>query len=344
MRQLSRRSFVRSAAVLVLALLAAAPVAQAQDQSLVVYSGRNKGFTERLLKQFTETTGIQVQVRQGPDSQLLATLQEEGAASPADVYWANSTGGLAAATNDGLLTPLPQELLSKPARFVPEGGQWVPVTTRFRVLAYNPEKVKEADLPKSVMDLPKLEQFKGRIGWTPTYPAFPDFVTAMRVQEGEAAAKSWLEAMQKLEPKAYPSNPPMLEAMQAGEIDLALTNHYYVYRILANAKAEGTEPKVAIYHFEKGDVGNLALVTGAAVLKTSKKPELAQKFVEYLLSPEAQALAAETARDYPLITGTKLPEIMVPIDEVLPLSPDTDFDKLRDLDATQKLLREVGVQ
>lgn len=313
-----------------------------QGGTLTLYSGRSKTLVEPLIQQFEEASGVDVQVRFGPDAQHIATLQEEGAASPADVFWANTAGALAAASNAGLLTKLPQDVLDKPAAFVPSSGLWTPVTTRFRVLAFNTRAVKESDLPESVLDLPKLTQLKGRIGWTPTYSSFQDFITAMRIEHGDAKAKEWLRAMQALEPKAYPSNPPMIEALAAGEVDVVLTNHYYIIRWRAAHEAQ--KDTVQAYHFAPDDVGNLALVTGAGVLRRGGQNPAAMRFVEFLLSKQAQEFAAERGHEYPVVPGATLPDRLMPLDAALKLGPDLDLERLRELEGTLTLLREVGLQ
>ena len=308
-------------------------------QDLVVYSGRSKTLVEPLIKQFEEQTGLDVAVRFGKDAQLLATLAEEGNASPADVFWANTAGALGAATSEGLLAELPDELLSQPAAFTSSTGTWEPVTTRFRVLAYNDEAVDSEGLPGSVMDLPGMSTFRGRIGWTPTYSSFQDFVTAMRLTEGEEATREWLRGMKALDPKVYPSNTPMVQALAAGEIDVALTNHYYVLRV---TQADG-EAAVAIHTFDPGDVGNLALVTGAGVLKQSDQSENAQRFLAFLLENDAQTYAAANVHEYPVVAGVEMPDHLMPMNEALELSPEFDFAQLQEIEATLQMLREEGL-
>ena len=327
----------------------------AEDEALVVYSGRSKALVEELVSKFEEETGLAAEVRYGKDAQLLATLQEEGDQSPADVFWANTTGALGAAINGGLLTSLPDSILQKPAAFVPSGGRWTPVTTRYRVLAHNTNEVQAEDLPETVMRLPELEQYEGRIGWTPTYSSFQDFLTAMRVRHGEDSTRAWLEGMQALNPKAYTSNTPMIQALNAGEIDLALTNHYYVLRLKyggAEGEYEGheeapvtaaPEAPVETYHFAPGDVGNLALVTGAGILSSSEQQDKARRFLSFLLSPEAQSYAAQSVHEYPVVKGVQLPEYMLSVDSALALSPSIDLEKLRNLSGTLELMREVGL-
>ncbi|MEF8815460.1 MAG: iron ABC transporter substrate-binding protein [Salinibacter sp.] len=317
-----------------------------QQDELVIYSGRSKALVDPLLEQYEGE--VNVEVRYGSDAELLAALQEEGDQSPADVFWANTTGALGNAVNNDLLTELPDELMEQSARFAPTNQRWLPVTTRFRVLAYNSDTVRPEDLPDSVLDLPEHEEFEGRIGWTPAYSSFQDFVTALRVTEGEETARTWLTDMQALNPNSYSSNTPMIQALDAGEIDVGLTNHYYVLRLRygdAKVDDEGSidpEASVATHPFQEEDIGNLALVTGAGVLQTSDQSEAAREFLRFLMSDEAQSFAAETLNEYPLRPGAEVPEYMMPVDEALALSPDFDFERLQEMDPTLDLLRDVG--
>lgn len=310
----------------------------AASDDLVLYAGRSQALVEPLLDRFREETGINVRARFGRDAELLAALEEEGDRSEADLFWANTAGALGAASNAGLLTAMPDSLLERPGAYVPSSGLWVPVTTRFRVLAYNPDAITEGDLPASVMDLPAMDDLRGRIGWTPTYSSFQDFITAMQLVHGEDSTRTWIQGIEALGPKAYPSNTPMLEAMLAGEIDVALTNHYYVRRI-TEGEAENAE-SVAIHRFAPGDVGNLALVTGAGVLEAGASEANAHRLLAYLLSPEAQSLAAETVHEYPVLRDAAVPSYLLPFDEAVQLSPEIDFERLRNIEGTLRLLRD----
>lgn len=313
---------------------------QESADELVVYSGRSQALVDGLVEQFKEETGVNIKVRYGNDAELLAVLNEEGDKSPADVFWANTTGALANANQNNLLADLPDSLLQIPASYTASSGKWVPVTVRFRVLGYNPNNVDADDLPQSVMDLPNMDEFEGRVGWTPTYSSFYDFITAMRLEEGRDAAMNWLEGMQGLNPKAYPSNTPMVQAIAAGEIDMGLTNHYYILRV---KDSEESASSIETHHFGAGDIGNLALVTGAGVLNTSGSTELAHQFLSFLLSEQAQRFAAEAVHEYPVIRNIDVTDIMLGEDQAFELSPDYDYEQLRRLDETLDLLREAGL-
>ena len=329
---------------------------QGGGNELVVYSGRSKPLVDSLVQVYREQTGVPVSVRYGTDAQLLAALQEEGEQSPADVFWANTAGALTQAGEAGMLVELPSSILERPGSFVPEDGMWTPLTARFRVLAYNSDRVNPDDLPDSVLDLPSLSQYEGRVGWTPAYSSFQDFITAMRKIHGEDTTRTWINEMQTLDPNGYGSNTPMVQAIAAGEVDIALTNHYYVYRLkYGGPEGEFEHPEVgkkplvpdeqapiAMYHFAPGDVGNLALATGAGQLATSDQPDDVRDFLNFLLSEEAQRFAATRVNEYPVVEGVEVPEYMTPVREMLQISPSFNYGELSDLDATLRLLRTEG--
>ncbi len=322
--------------VLIVALLVLLGAVYAQQQSLTVYTGRGQGLVEPLVKQFEAETGIKVNVRYGRDAEILAALQEEGSRSPADIFWANTAGALGIASERGLFIRLGDSITRVPVSFVPASRQWVPLTVRLRVVAYNPAKVKPEDLPKSILELPKLTQFKGRIGWTPTYSSFQDMIAAMVLQHGEARTRQWLSEMKALEPKAYASNPAMMEAIRSGEIDLGSTNHYYIQRFVRAGQQIGT------YYFADGDAGGLALVTGAGILKTSKNIAAANRLLLWLLSPKGQQFFASEIIEYPVARGVVLSGNLLPLNQALAKSPKLDFEKLP-LDTALRLLREAGL-
>jgi iron(III) transport system substrate-binding protein len=356
------RQFLSLSLVALLVLSLAGCGGGGESEPLTIYSGRSKPLVDSLVTIYKQKTDRPVEVKYGTDAQLLAALQEEGEQSPADVFWANTTGALGNAVNNDLLAELPDSITGQAARFVPSNQRWVPVTTRFRVLAYNSDAVSPDDLPDTVTNLPRRRNLEGRVGWTPAYSSFQDFVTAMRVTKGAETTRAWLRGMKNLNPKGYTSNTPMIRALAAGEIDVALTNHYYVLRLKhggAEGEYEGEEegedeeeeeeaqPQVSApvetYHFAEGDLGNLALVTGAGVLQTSGQRAEAQRFLQFLLSEQAQSFAANRVNEYPVVSGTAVPDYMIPADSALALSPEFELQRLQEMDPTLDLMREVGL-
>ena len=303
---------------------------------ITVYSGRNEDFVGFIFDDFEAATGIEVAVRYGDTAELAATIVEEGAASPADVYFAQDAGALGALQAQGLLTALPEDILDavEPI-FRSREGEWTGTTGRVRVLAYNTDNVDPAELPDSVLDLTEPE-WQGRIGWAPTNGSFQSFVTAMRLSEGDDVTREWLEGMLANGAVEFPNNTAIVEGVSRGEVDLGITNHYYLYRFLAE------DPDFPVdNHYLPGDIGGLVNIAGVGVLASSDAQAAAFELVRYLLSEEVQTFFGQNADtiEFPVIEGVEAPGLPS-LTEIDP--PDVDLSNLEDLQGTLQLLQEVG--
>lgn len=314
----------------------AADDADFSDVTLTVYSGRNEELVGEILDQFTEATGIGLEVRYGDTAELAATILEEGDASPADLYFAQDAGALGAIEAAGRFATLPDDVLDLvDGRFHAPSGAWTGITGRARVIAYNTDMLSEDEVPDSVFDLTD-PAWQGRIGWSPENGSFQSFVTAMRIEFGEDATREWLEGIIANDPIAFPNNTTAVEGVARGEAEVGLVNHYY----LARFTAEDPDFPVA-NHFLPGDIGGLVNVAGIGVLSTSEHQEAAFELVRYLLSVEVQEFFGQRtdALEFPLREGVDSPEL--PTLESLG-APDVDLSQLEDLQGTLQLLQEVG--
>lgn len=307
-----------------------------EDVTLTVYSGRNEELVGQVFEDFTAATGIEVDVRYGDTAELAVTIVEEGDASPADVYFGQDAGALGALQAQDRLVALPDDVLDRvDPRFRSQEGEWVGTTGRVRVLAYNTDTLAEDDLPDSVLELTDPE-WSGRVGWAPTNGSFQAFVTALRVTEGEDVAREWLEGMLANDVAVFENNTGIVEAVSRGEVEVGITNHYYLFRYLA----EDPDFNVA-NKFLPGDIGGLVNVAGVGVLGTSDEQEAAFELVRYLLSDEVQTYFGQVtdALEFPVVDGIDAPELPT-IDEIDP--PEIDLSNLEDLQGTLALLQEVG--
>ena len=320
-------------------LLAIGTVSATDTRELVVYSGRSKGLVHPIIKQFEKETGITVKVRYGNTAQLAVALLEEGEKSPADLFWAQDAGALGAVSKQGLFQKLPESILSKiPSKFRNVEGTWTATSGRARVLAYAPERVKAEELPSSIFDLTD-QKWKDRVGWAPQNASFQAFVTAMRVIKGEEKAEEWLRGMKANGAKSYPKNTPIIRGLAAGEIDLGLPNHYYLMRF---KKSDSGFPVEQTF-FASGDAGNLVNIAGIGIVKSSTHADEVNSFVEYLLSPKVQQFFISEVFEYPVTDAVIPSEKLLPLDELLKLTPAINLEKLDDLEGTLKLLRETDI-
>jgi iron(III) transport system substrate-binding protein len=308
------------------------------DHTVVVYSGRNEELIGPLIEQFEAATGIRAQVRYGDTAELAAQILTEGRNSPADVYFAQDAGALGALAREQMLAELPPSTLERvEERFRSPDGVWVGISGRARVVAFNTDRIDESELPDTIFGFTDPE-WQGRIGWAPTNGSFQSFVTALRVLEGDDRAREWLEGIEANDPKVYEGNTPALEAVGAGEVDVAFINHYYLMRKLAET---GGDFPVANHYLTGDDPGALINVAGAGILRTASNTTAAQVFVDFLLSEEAQVYFAESTYEYPLAAGIEAAPDLPPLAEIA--TPEIDLSDLADLEGTLELLRDAGV-
>ena len=315
------------------------PVPEPEDRTLTVYSGRSETLVAPLLAAFGEQTGINIRVKYAGSASTVATLLEEGDNSPADVVFLQDPGSLGTLSAAGALDPLPQEMLDRvDARFRAPGGEWVGTSGRARVVIYNTETIDpEAELPASILDFTAPE-WKGRVGWAPQNGSFQAFVTALRTQLGEDAAREWLEGMKANDAQEYPNNSTTVAATANGEVDVGFVNHYYLERFL---KEHGEGFTARNHYIGNGDPGALVLVAGTGILKISENEEAAREFIDFLLSEHSQRYFASEIREYPMAAGVE-PEGDLPSMASLD-PPDIDLGNLSDLEGTLRLMRDVGV-
>jgi iron(III) transport system substrate-binding protein len=308
------------------------------DADLVVYTGRAEEQVGDLIAQFEEDTGTTVDVRYGDTAELAVQLLEEGDASPADLFWSQDAGALSAVDEAGLFSELPPSVLKRvPEDYRAPDGRWVGTSGRARVFTYNPDAVDTADLPKSVFELTDPE-WADRVAIAPTNGSFQAFVTAMRESEGDDVAEQWLLDLKANGAVAYESNTLILDAVDAGEIDLGLINHYYWFQKAAEVGED--EITAQIDFFEPGDPGSLVNVSGAGVLTTAEDAALAESFIDYLLQEDGQTYLVDVTKEYPLIDGVDPQPGLPPLDELR--GPDVGLSELSDLEGTLEMLTETG--
>ena len=325
-------------ALVSLLLVSLAAACSSGGDALTVYSGRNESLVQPLLDQFTEDTGIEVQVKYGNTSGTVALILEEGANTPADVVYLQDAGALGALALEGVLTPIPDDSLNRvDARFRSSSGNWVGTSGRARTVVYNIDLVDGSrDLPDSILDFTD-PKWLGRVGWAPTNGSFQAFVTALRIIEGDDVALEWLRGMRANKAFEYPNNTSIVDAVGRGEVEVGFVNHYYLLRFL---EERGRDFPVRNLYLQN-DSGALINVAGVGILAVSEEKEKAQRFVEYLLSEPAQRYFAERTFEYPLAAGVEPVGDIPSLAEINP--PEIDLGSLEDLRGTLALMREARV-
>ncbi len=298
-----------------IALTTAALVTHAQTQdTLNLYSARHYSTDEALYNNFTKATGIKINRIDADDAGILARLKTEGASSPADVILLVDAARLWRADVDGLFQPVKSKALEAaiPAQYrakqTPEGASWFGFSTRARIVVYNKATVKASDVDTYEKLAEPINKGKlcVRSGSHPyNLSLFGAVVEHLGAQKGEA----WLAGLvSNLARKPQGGDTDQIKGVASGECGLAVTNTYYLARIMRSDKAEDKAlmGKIGIMFPNQNSWGTHLNVAGGAVAKYAPNKANAIKFLEYLATKEAQDYFANGNNEWPTAVGAKM--------------------------------------
>ena len=278
---------------------------------LTIYSAQHENLTEAWAKKFQEKSGIKVQIRYGSDSSMGSQIVQEGARSPADVFLTENSPAMTTVERAGLLAPVDGSTIAQVGSgYAPSSKDWVGIAARSTVLVYNPSKISEAELPKSIMDL-QDPKWAGKWGAAAGGADFQAIVSAILATQGEAKTAAWLKGL-KDGGKIYQNNIAVMKAVNAGQVPVGIMYHYYWYRDQALTKAGSANTK--LLYFRHQDPGAFVSISGGAVLKSSKHAANAQKFLAFITGKEGQTmLATSDAKEYAVGTGVASDKALEPL-------------------------------
>ena len=281
--------------IAVAALLGSLASAAAANE-VVVYSARSHYGQEPAIEAFTKKTGIQVKSHGGNSSELFDRLKAEGDKTPADVLITVDAGNLWNAAQAGLLAKIdsPETQANVPANLRDPGGRWVALTMRARTIMYNTKKVKPEEL--STYEALADPKWKNRICLrTSGYIYNQSFLATMIKRQGEPKVETVVRGWAANNPTLINGDTKILEAIAAGQCDVGITNTYYLARILAKDPAFPVAPFFA----NQQGTGTHVNISGAGITAHAKNKANAVKLLEFLTSPEAQQMFADSNFEYP---------------------------------------------
>jgi iron(III) transport system substrate-binding protein len=304
------------AALVVAAVLAIPFVSTAQDRELNLYSSRHYDTDERLYSDFTAQTGIQINRIEGPEDQLIERIINEGASSPADILLTVDAGRLWRADQAGLFQPTSSETLNSrvPAHLRHPEGHWFGLSKRARVLVYSTERVNPSEL--STYEALADPAWRGRIVVrSSTHPYNQSLVGSLIEADGLEATQQWaFGIVSNLARAPQGGDTDQIKAVAAGVGDVAISNQYYLARLLKSSNAEDQDvaSKVGLFFPNQGlgERGTHVNISGGGVIKTAPNRDAAVAFLEYLTSDSAQDYFARGNNEYPVVEGIQLDPVL----------------------------------
>ena len=287
----------------------------AQEQVLNIYSARHYPTDEALYANFTKATGIKLNRVDADDAGILARLKAEGTASPADIILLVDASRLWRGEIDGLFQPIKSKVLDDaiPAQYRAKANAngetpWFGFSTRARVIVYDKIKVRKEDVDtyEELGDPKNKGKLCIRSG---SHPYNLSLFGSVTEHLGDAAAEQWLKGMvanMARAPKGGDTD--QIKAVASGECGIAVTNSYYLARLMRSNKPEDQAviERVGVIFPNQATWGTHVNIAGGAVAKNAKNPANAIKFLEYLASESAQDHFANGNNEWPAAKGIKI--------------------------------------
>ncbi|MCR9420548.1 Fe(3+) ABC transporter substrate-binding protein [Vibrio sp. RM-69-4] len=283
-----------------------APSAMAAEE-VNVYSYRQPFLIEPMFKEFTQQTGIKVNVKFAKEG-IAEKLVQEGEYSPADVILTSEFSRLFELSEKGLVQAVDNKTIETniPAQYRDSEDEWFALTVRTRSVYSSRDRVGKLGDDFNYADLAKPE-FKGKICTrSGKHPYNVALVASMIAEQGEASTKVWLEGVKaNLARKPQGNDRDQVKAIKEGLCDVSLGNSYYLGKMLADEKQKSWAEAVYINFPGQNAQGTHVNVSGMAMAKYAPNKENAVKLMEFLTSDKAQHMYADVNFEYPVKAGVE---------------------------------------
>lgn len=269
----------------------------AAKQELVVYTSRKEHLVKPIFEQFTKETGININYRTGKDGILIQTIKAEKENTPADVLITVDAGNLWYAKTQGVLEKIDSPELNKniPSHLRDKDNNWFAFSIRARTIVYHQDRVN----PSKIISYENLAspKWKGRLCLRTSKKVYNQSLVSMLIHElGEEKAKEVVAGWTKNAVTITKDDTKLLQAIEAGQCDVGIVNTYYLGRL----QKKNPQFPVKLYWPNQKSYGVHINVSGAGIVRFSKKKELAQRFLEWLSKKRAQQTFAQVNLEFPV--------------------------------------------
>lgn len=279
-----------------------------------VYSARHYDTDQQLYDNFTEETGIEVNLIEGSSDELIERINNEGVNSPADVIITVDAGRLWRAKDAGVMQPFESQYLNDviDEEMRDPEGYWVGLSKRVRGIVYNTEAVNTTEL-EGYWELAD-DKWEGRICIRSSNNIYNQSLVASLIEKhGEEETEEWAtNFVNNFARSPQGGDTDQIRAVAAGLCDVAIVNHYYLARLMQSDTEEDQEvaAQVAMYFPTEEYGGTHVNISGAGLAANSPNEENAIRFIEYLATEEAQQYYAIANNEFPVIDDMQLPNVL----------------------------------
>ena len=279
----------------------------AKDSSeLTVYTSRQPQLIEPIVEQFTNETGIKVNLLSGNAQELMERIDIEGEDSPADIFMTVDAGVLWQAAERDILAKIDSEILNEniPAHLRDSKNEWFGLSKRARTIVFSSDQFKDNDF-STYEDLAD-PKWKGKLCLRTSKKVYnrsliASMIDAYGFDKSKEVVSGWVS---NLATEVFSNDTNALKAVSSGQCGVTIVNTYYLARLLDDPEYNN----LSLFWANQSDRGVHVNISGAGVVKTSKNKKNAVLFLEYLSSSRAQDFYASANKEYPVLIGAKIDE------------------------------------
>jgi len=283
-------------------------VDRAYTDEVNIYTSRHYDSDPALYSEFTERTGIRVNVVSGKGNALLERLKAEGKNSPADIFFTVDAGNLWRVQKEGLFQSISSNNIKNvvPQNLRGPNDEWIAIAKRTRVIYYNPEIVSPSEIDGLTYEDLADPKWKGKIAIRSSSNIYnQSLVASLLTNHGLEYTEQWAKGLvSNFARKPQGNDRAQIMAVANGQAALAVANSYYIGIMLSGKSGKeqlAAAKKVKIHFPNQNDRGTHINISGAGVLKNSPNYDNAIKFLEFLLTEKAQDYMVNVSYEYPVL-------------------------------------------
>jgi len=279
-----------------------------------IYSSRHYDTDNQLYNQFTEETGIEVNLIEGGSDELIERINSEGVNSPADILITVDAGRLWRAKEAGVLQPHNSDLLNSivPEELRDEDGEWVGLSRRVRGMIYHNDRVNRDEL-EGYWELAD-EKWSGRICVRSSNNIYNQSLVASLIEtHGLEETEEWARKLVgNFAQTPQGGDTDQIKSVAAGVCDVALANHYYLARLMNSSRQadQDVAGQVSIYFPGEEYGGAHVNISGAGITRNSPNRDNAIRFLEYLTTEDAQKIFSVGNNEFSILDDLDLPGVL----------------------------------
>ena len=273
---------------------------------LTIYTSRQPQLLEPILENFSEETGIKVNLLSGNAQELMERIAIEDNESMADIFMTVDAGVLWQAAERGIFSQTKSEVLEAnvPSYLRDPNGQWFGFSKRARTIVYSSDQYSKSDF-SSYEDLAD-PKWKGKLCLRTSKKVYnrsliASMIDAYGFDKAKEVVAGWVA---NLTTEVFANDTNALKAVSSGQCGVTIVNTYYLARLLDDPKYDNLK----LFWANQDDRGVHVNISGAGIVKSSKNKEEAQILLEYLSSEKAQDFYASANKEYPVLNSASIAE------------------------------------